>query len=235
MSEIGRKYKVLLNAHQKTGQHWLLFVLANYHKILTENAQKGILFRETSYSRFGLADCDIDEITERGIEFSDFDEGFPTLKRTEAIWNNIWFKRSYCKLHESFDKVIYLYRNPFDVMISLLHWHKLEMKDLEDLVKKRLPYYIRHLNEGIPHANVLLRYEDLRKDPNGFKKALLLFYDEINENVFKKSLEMSSFEAIHKINPFHARNGRVGQYLKIMSEELIQYIRIECNEGGLNV
>jgi len=233
-----KKNMVLLNAHQKTGQHWLVFLLANYHKILTENITETIPFKDTNFTTFGNPnthlDDDIKEIEERGIQLTDFKEGFPRLKRSEAIWDEKHNDIDFHKLHKSFDKVIYLYRNPFDTMISLYYWYE-KKYDLEELVKDRLGYYIEHLQKGFIHADVILCYEELREDPNKFKEALLLFFDEINEVIFQKALKMSSFESIHKINPKHARKGTVGQYREEMSKELIDLIKRECNKGGINL
>ena len=43
---IGRNNKVLLHAYKKTGQHWLMFVLANYHKILMEDIQEPLKWED---------------------------------------------------------------------------------------------------------------------------------------------------------------------------------------------
>lgn len=244
---IGRNNKVLLHAYKKTGQHWLMFVLANYHKILMEDIEKPLEWGKVeNFGRRGkgYTSKEWDGIT-RAITFDDFPMEFPTMLRSEMNWNGNLIH------HESFDKVIYLWRNPFDVLLSFYYYAEKE-KLRENLIKtgtfessnpltismdyyllwqyikERLPLYIKHLNEGYHHADVILKYEALRENPNLFKDAFLLFYDDIDEEAFQKALKFGGFEQVHKINPHHARKGKVGQYKEVMTAQMILYIKRKC-------
>lgn len=227
-----------------------MFVLANYHKILTEDIQKPLDWLEVeNFGRKanGYTSKEWDA-NARAITFEDFEKRYPTMLRSEMNWDG---NREY---HESFDKVIYLYRNPFDVLLSYYYYDKknilrqllidegdleyaqnpLEIKlDHEELwryIKERLPLYIQHLNEGYHHADVVLQYEKLMKDPMLFKDAFLLFYDFIDNNILTKALRFGGFEQVHKMNPHHARRGKVGQYKKEMAPKMIAYIKETCRK-----
>ena len=247
---LGRKNTVLLHAWKKTGQHWFMFVLANYHKILTENIQKPLdwlLVENFGRKAVGYTSKEWDG-NRRAINRKDFREDYPPMLRSEMNWEgNLVY-------HESFDKVIYLCRNPFDVLLSYYYYSEknllrqllIDEGDLEYAkdplsialdhdklwiyIKERLPLYIRHLNEGYCQGDVVLKYEELMKDPTLFKEAFLLFYDEINEEAFKKALKFGGFEEVHKMNPHHARRGKVGQYKKEMTPQMIEYIKKICRE-----
>lgn len=212
--------RILLHAHPKTGQHWFLFSLHYYNQLLKGDESK-LTFLDLNLYKF-RANFPYRTGT---VNDAHFIEGMPFLKRSEALWSK------WSTLHESFDKVLYLARNPFDVMISFQKW--LNEKNLHKFVKDRLQRYITHLKEGIPHADIIIWYEDVKKNISEFRKALLLFYDEIDESVFYKAVEKSSFSSIRTINPKHARDGSVGQYKALMPFKLVDYVRTECKKGGV--
>ncbi len=212
-----KEERVLLNAHPKTGQHWFLFVLHHY-TLLQKGITKDVSFKDLGIYKFKNP-------LPLNIKDVEFMEGMPKMKRSEYRY------QERITLHEGFEKVLYLCRNPFDVMISYLEWF--EREDLEAFVKERLPRYVRHVKQGLPRADVVIWYEDVRNDPNVFKEGLLLFHEEIEEDLFMEALNRASFTSIKKINPKHARDGRVGQFKERMSLALIQHIKKECKRGGI--
>lgn len=248
---MGRNNKVLLHAWKKTGQHWILFVLANYHKIIIEDIQKPIDWDTgAKFARkgVGFSNKEWDNYT-LPIEWKDFNEEYPTMLRSEANWER---NKRY---HESFDKVIYLYRNPFDVLVSLYYYYEkdkirqilvakgdleydirplkvqLDLDILWRYIKEYLLVYIQHLNQGYHHGDIILSYENLKKYPSLFRDILLLFYDYIHEKSFQKALKFGGFEVIHELNPHHARDGSIYQYKKVMNIEMIEYIKKICREN----
>jgi len=228
-------------SHPKTGQHWILFFLANYHRILSS------INEPISW--------------ENMMEFGKSKEAFtvlaPNRKYKEDLPHLIRIEYPYSysleikKYIDSFDKRVYLYRNPFDTMISMYYYfiaNPLYIKQInkaknfednqyfEDFCKSHLMGYISHIEVSIDKADLVLYYDSLKKDPSDFKKLLQLFYDEkIYDQAFQKALKWSSFEHVNEMEKklkqgqenvvFHARDGRIGQYKELMSLDLINYIQ----------
>jgi len=120
---------------------------------------------------------------------------------------------------------------------------------LEEHVKLFLPLYINHIKSTIPFANVILDYDLLRENPDLFKPAIKLVFGIVIEDVFQKAITLSTFDNIKKMGikvgqqyglassyrGHFTRDGRSGQYLEVMSKELINYIKNECEKKGLKV
>jgi len=115
----------------------------------------------------------------------------------------------------------------------------------ENYAEDKIDKYISHIERSVDHVDLVLYYDDLRKDPTPFRTVLGYFYDEIDETIFQKTLKISSFNHVNKMETtlkketigikgrkgvrFHARDGRSGQYHKLMSKSLIEYISEKWN------
>lgn len=169
-----------------------------------------------------------------------YKKDFPTFLRIE--YSRI-FSIEILRLFNSFDKTVYLYRCPHDVMISTFQYFSstnredINLKDnkyFHDYVRYRLPRYISHIEVSMSYCDLVLCYDKLLKDPSNFRKLLLFFYEELDEEIYQKTLEFSSFKKVHeqeveltKDRPnhvFHTRDGRSGQYKDVMDKSLIDYI-----------
>ena len=238
---------VVMFAHPKTGQHWILFFLANYHRIIYQNINKPIQWE--SLLEFGKFGGKINILAQNQM----YKEGLLHLLRVEYPYS---YSLEVKRFVDSFDKKVYLYRNPFDTMISMYYYfiaNPLYIKQInktknfednqyfEDFCKSHLMGYMSHIEVSIDKADLVLYYDSLKKDPSDFKKLLQFFYDEkIYDQAFQKALKWSSFEYVNEMEKklkqgqenvvFHARDGRVGQYKELMSLDLINYIQDKWNK-----
>jgi hypothetical protein len=158
------------------------------------------------------------------------------------------------KFMDSFDKRIYLYRNPYDTMISMFYYFAVnpgvvqtintykdfkEFKYFEDFCKYHIEGYIAHVEVSIDKADLVLYYDDLKQDPSILKKIVEWLYGDVNDLLFKRALEWSDFKFVNAMEKelkkgqenvvFHARDGRSGQYKELMSNDLINYITEKWN------
>nr|URC17539.1 MAG: p-loop containing NTP hydrolase [Lokiarchaeota virus Skoll Meg22_1214] len=217
---------ILLNAHQRTGQHWIVFVLANYHKILTENISKPLGW-EIAGTFMMFSGKKMNQIIQRGFLLpDDFPHSYPLVFRSEASWDET---KKFNLFHEMFDKKVYLTRNALDTFISMFYYYKKvnhprKRETILELFMDFLPYYIEHNEKGMKNADLILKYEEMKENPNIMKKLLSLIYPKIDEEIFKKALEFGGFDSIHEIQPEHARSGKVGQYKKEIPEHQLEYL-----------
>lgn len=253
---------ILLYAHPKTGQHWIIWLLANYQSLL-QTGEPSDWLKVLTFSKFNDP------------------KGFINSTASEIIYNSepmhfarieypYKFSEKINKFIESFDKRVYLYRNPYDVMISMYYYFqtgieridtllaKPDLKDdfeFETYVRDKIDVYINHVRDSIDIADLVLYYDDLLIDPSPFRELLGYFYNhEFREDIFQQTLQLSSFNHVGKLERelkkrllveegkdrnefhiFHARDGRSGQYKELMSLELIDYITEQWNKLKLEV
>lgn len=255
INEMLDRTNVLLFAHPKTGQHWILFIVANYQRLI--NLKPKITWKEILlFARFT-------ESIKKSASSINYNSETVNFVRIEYSYTHNINVRNFI---DSFDKRIYLYRNPYDVMISMFYYFhtdpKLikeirEKKDFknykffEDYVKEKIDIYCAHIKSSIDYADLVLYYDDLLEDTSPFRILLGYFYDELYEPVYQKTLEVSSFKYVNNMEKilkkdkilnkgrknviFHARNGRSGQYYELMNDELIDYITEKWEKLKKNV
>jgi hypothetical protein len=231
--------------HPKTGQHWVMFFLAHYHNLALKLGDSIDWAFIGEFAKLKLAP----EVLAPDQWYL---PNYPKMKWVE-------YSRAYDmqvkKLFDSFDKKFYIYRNPGDVMVSMFFYfmrdyHLKEIAKSKDwlknneyfntFVKMNLDEYLSHIEVTIDHCDLVLSYDELRRDPHKFMDLLFLFHDNIDPTIFQKALYLSSFEVTKEIeleakkeqeNPtMHCRDGRSNQYLELMDESLIKYITKKWNE-----
>lgn len=251
------KNKVLICGIQKTGNTWTRFVMFNYFNILNNDATKTLTFDELK---------NIHDLR-RKEGFNICIDGFPYVCHTHVGYNGTGFakdflQKEYNEYFNKFDKLIYIYRNPFDTIISYhkfifnrdkIPYQNIDMhkkQKLEDFAEYYLKRIIKHIKTTRHRADVILNYDELRKDPSKFIDAIKLVDGTIDMNIFQKAVKISSFDNIRKMSDevkqpygvggslyrgYFCRDGRTGQYKEIMSKELIEYIKTECEKVGLSI
>lgn len=193
---------ILLVGFPKCGNTWLRFVIFNYLNIVENGASKTITHESLRYIRDN----------EKRIQHSHLPY---SGRRVKGVDKNVQ------KFYDQFDKIIYIWRNPYDTMISyheylknrdppfniILHQFSKEaikkFETLEGFTKYFLPRYIDHIKSTKHLADLVLYYDTLRKDVRRFFYTIKLVCDtfnlEYNELGCKKAIVMSSFDNIKKM------------------------------------
>jgi hypothetical protein len=255
--------KILLCGIQKTGNTWCRFVIFNYFHLLNGNKET-LNFDELKAIHLlrGFYPNNLNPDSPRNSEA--LNDGYPLVYHTHIGYDGTGFilKRSAIKeWFDKFDGLIYIYRNPYDTMISYYEFiknrdpipynGKVDVSSLENFTKYYLPRWIDHVKSTKHRADVVLDYDEMRVNPSGFINAIgLITGGCIDLGILEKAIEMSSFDNIKKMSidterpygvggplykGFFCRDGNSGQYLKIMSKELIEYIKKECEKEGIDV
>ena len=206
-----RKNKsILLCGIQKVGNTHARFVIFNYFNILNHDAEKTLTWEELEEPHLLRQ--------KHGLDY-DYNDGYPLVFHTHNARDGQGIFEKYDnhpEYFDQFDKMIYVYRNPYDTCISYFHFmmdrdilsfeksvsvEELEkLKTLEGFSKWFLPKYIHHLKTTIKYADLILDYDSLRKDTKGFYKLMELIIDDVDYDILEKSIEMSSFDNIKKMS-----------------------------------
>lgn len=165
--------------------------------------------------------------------------------------------KSHSEYLPDYKRVIYLIRDPRDVMVSYYDYltNKISgprFKDFSDFIKNRqygVSTWVKHIKSWINKWDIIIRYEDLKTNPKGQLEKILSFLniktineDDINFAIEKSSLEeMQSMEkeGMVKVNAFKKdfafiRKGDVGGWKDVFKESDTRYYREEMIRNELN-
>lgn len=192
---LGITYPILLSGHEKSGNTWTRFVFINYFNILVNGAEETVTYaqlNQISPHYFG------------NWPLQPFVPGFPPFFYTHD---------PYKATFKDF-RVIHLYRNPLDALISYYHWHKSrrvpfsyfppwqreQMVHVDYFVLNRLDRWIRHYQKTATKSVATLCYEDMKQD--AFPEFTRLFSAldiEVNEAALHQSIAFSNIRNIQQM------------------------------------
>lgn len=184
----------------KSGITWLTFILANINK-LKSGIQQEINF-------FNIHDFMPDIHQSRFIE--EYNYTFPGFR----------FIKSHSEWNPYYTKVIYLVRNPIDVMVSYYNFHrqlagyKGEFSDFIRCKYMGLNAWVRHVRnwlEGSP-ATIsfqMVKYEDLRASTeNTIRDLFNTMGIHVEDLYISQSVASSSLEHMQQIEREYRQGGR---------------------------
>lgn len=212
----------------KSGNTWLSFLMANIHVKMSG------MSREVNF--FNIHDFIPDIHSSRN------------LKRDILSFPGHRVIKSHSEFNPLYRKVIYLVRDPRDVMVSY-YWFQKNMGSFNESISKliRSPLFgisawCRHVQAWVEApASVsidFVRYEDIKEDPGNLLTRLykLLGYT-IHSDILAKCIRESSFENMKKLEGFYnyggdmrfadfkfMRKGQAGGYKSELSKEDISFI-----------
>lgn len=206
---------IYLVAYPKSGVTWLQHIIGNIELNL----------------------ADKDEI----ITYYNHHKYLPDIHQTKNIKVNRFLDRTFIKSHEEFNAcyyfVVYLIRNPYDVMVSyynflLIYEYKLTF---EEFVKSSngITAWKKHVNSWLyknerAQRRHIIKYEDLIKNSeNEIRKLYKNFGLEISNDILNKALLNSSLNSMSGSENHYKENNPkhtlyfVGKKNKINKNELL--------------
>jgi hypothetical protein len=212
----------------KSGTTWLNFIMANVHLKMSNRDQQ--------------------------VTFYNIHDFIPDIMQNRCLRKDILpfpghrVIKSHSEVNPLYNKIIYLVRDPRDVMVSyywflkqLQLWHE----DLPQLIRSEtygIEAWSRHVQGWVEKTPVtshifFMRYEDMKSDPHKvIRQIYFLLGYKLSEEVLNQAIELSSFENMKKLEAEYnyggdfrfpgfeiVRKGKSGSY------------RDELSEGDLNL
>ncbi len=190
---------LFLVSFPKAGVTWLTFIMANVHLKMSGINQK--------------------------ITFFNIDDFIPDIQQTRFLKETILpfpghrVIKSHAEYNSFYKKIIYLIRDPRDVMVSY-YWFLKKLSafsdDLSGLIHSQqygIEAWCRHVQgwvEKPPASDKIdfIRYEDMKLKP---LKVLTRIYTLLGYNipdaVLEESIELSSFENMKKLEAYYNHGG----------------------------
>lgn len=186
---------ILLSGHQKSGNTWVRFVFTNYFNILVNGAETTLTYEQLNHMNphfFG------------NWPIQPFTPGFPPFFYTHDPYKTTF----------EYFRIVYLYRNPLDTLISYYHWHRSrqvpfgyfppwrrdKMADVDYFVLDRLGRWLRHYQKTSPRSVATLCYERMKQDAFAeFHRLFMALEWEVNEAILRQSIAISDIRNVRQM------------------------------------
>ena len=238
----------LLTGHQKGGNTWTRFVVANYFNILAHPEVGSTLTFDELY-----------RVQSNVLEYRDLTPPPPGAPLF------IYSHQHYRKVFGHFDTVAYVYRHPLDTLISYYYFitqrekpfptqglserEKARLMDKDAFVLHyALSWVLFHLRTA-PKAHIVLNYERMKADPIGqFTPLLERMTGTVDRAALEKSIQLSSFDSVREkqrqvdrpqghsssdLKVEFTRSGATKQYERELKPSTIEQVRWLLQVNGI--
>ncbi len=244
---------IILNSIPKSGTNYFRICLANYLKIYFGGVDSPISYKETNNSIFP---------NNRGYLFA----GATKYKKPDIIINHTQYKdfvdgHSYRGLEFCKSRIVALYRNPLDTIVSRFYytWRNRPAREqmyesprevidivLEDFIRQYI--YIRETARRKPNV-IMVSYEDMIMNPvPTFSMVFRWLSLPIGMEELRKAITFSSIDTVRKEEerdgPIHSpigfsghftRSGKIGQWKEYLNEKDIDYITQKLADNNIRM
>lgn len=100
-------------------------------------------------------------------------------------------------------------RHPADVMVSYYHFNvgrkEMDLESLSSMIRDEelgVPAWVKHVESWQSHWNLLIKYEDLKRDALNELSRMIRFIredDKVSGKILEKAVEKSSFESMREV------------------------------------
>lgn len=207
---------ILFFGHVKSGNTWSRFLLYNYLNIKRNGAEETLSYKDLNNWQ--------NLLIHQRVDLGQLSYTPPPLFSTH---------HSYHSSFAAFDKLVYVYRNPLDTLISSYFFYsnrkqsihskylKKELKNIDFYVKYYTPRWIRHTSSGLEHADVVLSYERLKRDTFQEVKPFIALFEpdgQVDEAILRQSIAFSDFKNIKKMGREKKQEEGMGRDNQVKTE-----------------
>lgn len=260
------KHSIILRTLPKSGTNYLRLILTNYFSNLKnlENNQK---FEEVDYDRMNTLFPNIRDHVFRGKKYKPAEISFKNVKGekySDFMYDHGSIIEKYIfRFLIKPKKLIFLYRNPLDILISRYFYFYKNRVGKEELVEHPreiistdLPKFIkdyafmRHYKQQEKNV-MMVSYEDLKKSPEIVLEKILSYLEVmVDDRLISFSIQAAEIKKVREMekkrkNPIHspkkglrgsfARSGAIGQWKEFFEEDDLEEIRNSLEKSGISV
>ncbi len=183
------KEDIILATFPKSGTTWFRFILGNIISYIELNS-KLIDYEIIN----GDLRCSYDSREVASINYN----CIPRVFATHKLYSSWKFNKF---------KSIYILRNPGDVMISFYHYNNslkkpyIEIDSLKEFIrndKVGIKTWCKHVNSWLNNTNVILTYEEMKKDTFiAIQTTLSKLGISVSNKIINYAIEKSDFQSIN--------------------------------------
>ncbi len=234
-----RNSDIILASFPKSGNTWMRFIWANMVSLI-ELGGRNIDFRILDTKLV----AEYDSGSYGDLEFN----CLPRIVKTHKKYNKGAFSKN---------RSIYVIRHPGDVSVSYFEYKKSEIKkehitSLSEFIRDSkfgVDKWCNHVQEWISKADVVIRYEDLKRNPVLTIQRVLqeLGLCHIDEYIVVQAIERSSFDRMKNAEREKGRvreddfdtgyqfmrKGKMGEWKKRLDRDDVKYIRTLLRKSDL--
>jgi len=238
---------IIVNSIPKSGTHYLMYLITNYLYLHFFNIEKPVNWKKINSD--DLKKVLFPNTIDRYEKYFSAPKDHIIHKTgySDLIWGHKFshFERSVCR------RIVHLYRNPLDFIISNYYYQWENNSKFQKIVNEpkqvidlTLNYFILHYNYikklSAIKSNILrLSYEQLKLSPQESLQHVLSWLEfPINESLVRKAAEFSSKKNIRaqekEKGVSFVRSGKIGEWKKIFSNKSIDYINTKLRRHHIS-
>jgi hypothetical protein len=250
--ESGSGHALILCGYPKSGNTWLRLLYHNLINVTLNDACDTL-----TYSRLNEVQNNMFFPTEfasgKFTRPDGFSHGrFPIMFHSHVPWTPLW---------NAFGKVLFVYRNPLDTMVSMwyatVHFRKDQrgVISIDDFAKANIVPWMQSFTMNMRGADVTIAYEDMRRSPrdvfgDGFDRLGISF----EPSALERAIDLSTFSSVRTMEEVHnerhghqkpgnwfeednirfTRSGKTGQWKSALSSDTIDFCLEALADGGID-
>ena len=244
---------IVLNSIKKSGTTYFRYILGNYISLLNAPDADPVSYRDIDENLFP---------NEKQFRLP-LRYKMPAKEMKEFPYRDIYRTHMYECLKFSKARIIFMYRNPLDQIVSWFYYrykYRPKTQNLyrspKEIVSFALPEYIGHYNYMLalcrenPRA-IAISYESLIRSPFDTTYIVLNWLDApVNVALLKLAIERSSFENVRKeeeqmgpvaapkkseFTGFFTRSGKIGQWKDYFDAVDVAQISRQLADAGIDL
>lgn len=205
---------ILLCGYPQSGNLWLRMFIFNYANVLNHNARKTLTFQQ-------LKDINRHHFRiPQDFKLEPFNEGFPEIYWCHCSWHPIF---------EKFDKIIHIYRNPYDNMLAYYyfsqHREKSSKLSFNEFVKIAIDQWIGYMKSMRDKVDLMINYDKL---PSNTREIIQMIFGEVNEKAYNKALRYSKKDNLMEMA--YKKNQQSGMIISTFTGDIFKYWDVGCHK-----
>ena len=225
LAEDSKYSDIYLNSFPKSGNTWLSFLISNVSILINKENIK--------------------------VNFFNLHQFIPDIHAHKKLGDTLLkfpanrIIKSHSSLNYNYKFVIYLIRNPINVMVSYFYFQKNffgETMDLSEFIRSKkfgIHNWTKHVESWLRHPPDIsfypVKYENLKNNPNNELSDLYkqLGYS-VPDEVIERAVELSSFEQMKKLEEEYNLKNHINMETNFVRENDLSKAKLELSAEDID-